>query len=145
MTLAGLFALALIASGCTSGGETPEPGRAVSSPQVSASPDAGASPETGPPPVALVFWSGRIAHPLLNLRTWGRCAFKVGRVTRVDAMTLRVVGRETDDCASQVKRHITDVRLTKAHAIGGKDIERVVVVSRNPAYRVEARTPYAIS
>ena len=124
----------------------PEPSATISGPHGAALSDGGASGAVEQPaPVALLFWSGRIAYPLLNLRTWGTCSFGIWRMTRVNAGTLRVVGRETDDCAPQAKRHITDVRLTKAHAIGGKDIDRVVVVSKNPAYRVEARMPYAIS
>jgi len=33
----------------------------------------------------------------------------------------------------------------KAHAVGGKDIERLIVVSTKPAYRVEALLAHGIA
>lgn len=145
MTVSVFLTLAIMTSACTGEERTPERSATVSSPKDSASPDGDAKGTTERPPVAIVLWSGRIAYPLLSLRTWGTCWFEVRRVVRVNVMTLRVVGRETDDCASQAKRHVTSARLTKAHANGGKDIARVVVVSKHPAYRVDAQVPHAIA
>ncbi len=81
----------------------------------------------------------------MNLRTWGTCPFVIDRMIRVNAATLRVVGREGVGCSAESRRFTTSARLTKVHAVGGQGVTRVVVVSTDPSYRREASVPSVIS
>jgi hypothetical protein len=105
------------------------------------------SESTAPPgdadrrtPVATVLFSGRIAFPNITLTTWGTCPFVIDRVRRLDPSTMLVYGNESKSaCESTDSRHVATKRPKGTHAIGGEDVERVIVVSEQPSYGVEAR------
>lgn len=95
-------------------------------------------------PLAYVLATGKIAHPLLGLTTWRRCAFEVEQVRRVNDRLVRVVGRESSTrCSSQVKRRALSERLTSHEARAG--VEEVVVVCRDPYFVVRAVVQHVVS
>ena len=97
-------------------------------------------------PRAVVLFSGRIAFPHVTLRTWSRGAFEIERVRRIDASTMRVLGRErTEGCSARPVRRLSSERLTRAHRDGGELVTRVVVVSREPAYVVQAVVQHVVA
>ena len=120
--------------------ETGQAGQDVVQTQRGAESETSSTGTQGRAPVAVVLFSGRIAYPHVSLTTWGACPFIIERVQRLDRSLLVVVGREADSgCETEGTRHRVTERLTRVHATGGEHVERVLVVSRDPGYRLEAR------
>lgn len=97
-------------------------------------------------PVALVLFSGKIAFPHITLTTRGTCPFVIERVERVKVGVLRVFGHEsTTDCSQHVQRHTVSKRLPAGLKAGSDFEKKVIVVSEQPEYEVEAVVRRAIA
>lgn len=90
-------------------------------------------------PGALVFLSGRVAHPSITLTTWSECRFKINQVRAIDAQTIEVVGAEqTGRCDASVNRQRGTARLDHKLVRAFKEATALIVTSRSPEYSIEA-------
>ena len=142
--LASLLVLASVwVVGCTAGDGPPsrdEPPRQGPVGGTGGSADPPDTASSRRRPHAVVYGSGRSAHPRLTLFTWGECPFTIQRVVRADRETLRVVGREAEDgCGPEIRRHAVSERLPRSPEAGGGRMTRIVVVSESPPFTVAAR------